>query len=327
MQHAQRLHWLDATRGIAAGAVLIEHTLAATFPAFNQFHQTRLDSGHAGVILFFFCSGYAISLSLSHTPLITFWIRRFFRLYPLYWFSILLALVTGVAATNNLDTVLANLTMLQSFLGYYHLIGIYWSLIVEMAFYIIISIFFLTKLTNQPLLVSSCLLFVAFIADVFLPLFGREPSGGWIASHLATISIGILFYHAHAQRIAHATAYWFLGLSLVIQLAGSWQAPEFFYARILGYAAFVLILRLGRDYTWPSWLIWCGTISYSIYLMHIIVLGIIAPTSFPGVVSVLVITLLVSACTYYSIEAPSMRLSRRLTTRKVHSNPDPAAYS
>ncbi len=100
----QRLDYVDCMRAIAALLVLILH---AGELAVHTFRSTAFDSwaltpaftfdfGRAGVNLFFALSGFVIPASLANSrDKIRFPIRRFFRLYPAYWLSILVSLIVG----------------------------------------------------------------------------------------------------------------------------------------------------------------------------------------------------------------------------------------
>jgi peptidoglycan/LPS O-acetylase OafA/YrhL len=113
------------------------------------------------VALFFLISGYIIPRSLETTPLAGFWLRRAFRLFPLYWFSIALYLLVGISAVTAPHELLANLTMLQPYFGVTHVNSVYWSLTVELTFYAMLTallLFGLHRATFAILLVSAILI-------------------------------------------------------------------------------------------------------------------------------------------------------------------------
>ncbi|MFC7645188.1 acyltransferase family protein [Streptosporangium lutulentum] len=58
-----RLAWLDALRGLAAVAVLLEHMLPWLLPALPR--QYLFSLGMYGVLVFFLVSGYIIPVSLE----------------------------------------------------------------------------------------------------------------------------------------------------------------------------------------------------------------------------------------------------------------------
>src|SRR5437868_796900 len=98
--------FLDALRGIAVGLVVVQHIGQLTSPRFRDLSTDWAQLGQMGVMVFFLCSGFIIPATLERNDsLATFWVSRFFRLYPLYWLSLLgagLAAATGAALARGL---------------------------------------------------------------------------------------------------------------------------------------------------------------------------------------------------------------------------------
>ena len=93
MNNFQRLAFLDAIRGVACLLVMFQHILERISPNLKFFTVNYISFGTMGVISFFLVSGFVIPLSLERTGSIRFYfIKRFFRLYPLYAFVLLLML-------------------------------------------------------------------------------------------------------------------------------------------------------------------------------------------------------------------------------------------
>lgn len=68
---------------------------------------------------FFFFSGYKLTISNLSTPVIIFWVKRFFRIYILYFFALLLAVFTYYPYFNDGNTpefknILAHIFLLQT---------------------------------------------------------------------------------------------------------------------------------------------------------------------------------------------------------------------
>ena len=129
----------DALRGIAAMLVVIDHFVERTPLNASPFF-TYLNLGQMGVVIFFVFSGMVIPYSLkADSSLLGFATSRIFRLYPAYWFSIALAVLSNhffLSTTTSLRDILINMTMLQSLFSTSNLFGVYWTLIIELAFYI-----------------------------------------------------------------------------------------------------------------------------------------------------------------------------------------------
>lgn len=131
-----RFEWMDAPRGAAAILVLVRHyfRLADLGPV-----AAYIDPGTMGVVAFFCISGYAIPWSVLRSPTTVgqFMMGRAFRLYPAYWVSLVLA---AMAAPVALSAFVANVTMVQRFTGMPDVVGVYWTLQIEVIFYALIAI-------------------------------------------------------------------------------------------------------------------------------------------------------------------------------------------
>lgn len=131
-----RLDVLDGWRGISILLVLACHLL----PLGPKPLQLNEMAGPMGMAVFFTLSGFLITrFLLHHTSITDFLIRRFFRIIPLAWVAILIALVMADAPAE---------AILPNFLFYAnlppqqvpHVAGHLWSLCVEMQFYIGIAL-------------------------------------------------------------------------------------------------------------------------------------------------------------------------------------------
>ena len=91
---ANRLGFLDFVRGIAAFAVLLQHTGETLWPSINWATHQYVNIGRFGVVAFFLVSGFIIPFSLERGGSVRrFGVGSFFRLYPLYWVSLIAILV------------------------------------------------------------------------------------------------------------------------------------------------------------------------------------------------------------------------------------------
>jgi peptidoglycan/LPS O-acetylase OafA/YrhL len=136
---SSRLLELDALRGIAALAVVFDH-ITLNRPQGKDFWVYGL----TGVDLFFMISGFVIFMSLEHIKNAKeFIIRRVTRLYPAYWVCLsittLLLIAFNVEDLGRISLIryLGNVTMFQMYLGQPHIDPAYWTLTVELCFYLI----------------------------------------------------------------------------------------------------------------------------------------------------------------------------------------------
>jgi peptidoglycan/LPS O-acetylase OafA/YrhL len=139
MAHQNRMPAVDGLRGLAALAVVLYHYEGVAFgtPRHDRFFKL----GELGVELFFIISGFVILLSLDKGQTIKqFALSRFTRLYPAYWFSLLIAGAALLAAGKfKADSFIVNTTMLQSFVGVRDAVEPYWTLGYELWFYLAMS--------------------------------------------------------------------------------------------------------------------------------------------------------------------------------------------
>lgn len=171
----KRWRHIDAIRGLAALCVVYYHAAERVWvrgaPAWQSesfvllLARDWIDLGKIAVILFFAVSGFVIPFSLMKSgphPIPRFLIGRFFRLYPAYWLSMAVGLLVlfpleGRTATPGM--VLANLTMIQKVLGASHIIELYWTLQIELFFYLVcIALFWLRLLQNHRAVCAVSLL-------------------------------------------------------------------------------------------------------------------------------------------------------------------------
>ncbi|HDQ5286795.1 TPA: acyltransferase, partial [Raoultella ornithinolytica] len=129
-----KLDWIEYLRGVACLAVILQHYAAVSSDYFNL--------GNFGVVLFFFISGFIVTLVTvrkENESAFSFLCLRIGRLYPAYIFSVLVAI--AISSVTHFSDILKNITMLPLFLGGKPLLGVYWTLHVEWVFYFLLALF------------------------------------------------------------------------------------------------------------------------------------------------------------------------------------------
>lgn len=105
--------------------------------------------GALGVDLFFLISGFVIALSAEGRSFASFCASRITRIIPTYWLAIILTssfiLIEGNISQISIRQILANLFMLQSALGEKDIDGVYWTILIEIRFYILVGFLILCK--------------------------------------------------------------------------------------------------------------------------------------------------------------------------------------
>lgn len=148
-----RLLALDGLRFLAAATVLLYH-FTATPTATGYWGATGADAfptlnpvsryGWLGVELFFVLSGFVILLSAQGRTVAQFTGSRVGRLFPGYWAcvaatAVLHALWSG-GRTPTLSDTLVNLTMVQDLFHVASVQVVFWTLLVELKFYLLVGL-------------------------------------------------------------------------------------------------------------------------------------------------------------------------------------------
>ena len=317
---AQRFGYIDAQRGLAALLVIWLHATDAfmqlpTPPAGGLLYKisAAVDTGRIGVVLFFAISGFVIPSSLravghqtTSNALKVFVIRRVFRLYPAYWLSVLAAALLGLYLLTpfSAQTVWLNLTMIQSVFGAPDVMGLYWTLRLELIFYIACALLFTFRVLHQPPwlvvgLLGGPIAFAVLPRCVHWlnPEWLNPASAGPFLNYLTEygVFIAIMFWgalfrcwHDRAQTDGTQTFSRVIRIIFILFPLGVCALPLLtwiFYAYLpsalgskllvfmppvsLGLGLFILLsTKLKLNHRVSTWL---GEISYSMYLFHPIV--------------------------------------------------------
>jgi peptidoglycan/LPS O-acetylase OafA/YrhL len=288
-----RLEFLDALRGIACSAVVVEHTFFYVSPRFLDWSQRVFDFGQFGVVTFFFISGFIIPVTVERSAsLQSFWINRACRLFPVYWLSLLFITMLYFAGKGDLPfrhhlaaSLAVNVTMLQSFVRVPDAIPAYWTLGMELVFYFLCSVLFAAKWLAHPArcawLAAAGLLALVLTAGL---IFHRSIPAGRVGLIVVAL-VGTVYYGVHAGRVKPSELLKLLPFTLAVLLTGFWfrfqlypadpsDASEFRTIATTWVLASLLFLGgfLLRGREFPRWLLWLGRISYSLYLMQGLVL-------------------------------------------------------
>jgi peptidoglycan/LPS O-acetylase OafA/YrhL len=350
---SDRFGYIDSLRGIAALLVIYLHLadhFLHTEPNLGALDRWSfialtevIDIGKAAVIVFFAISGYVIPFSLmkrtDHTVQ-RFVISRFFRLYPAYWLSLSAALAILVVAAHqhfNGPTVVANVTMLQQFFGLDNVLGIYWTLQIELIFYALcVGLFVIGLLQRTRFIFSTSIIFLGFalvlaavrfysgmklpvvvplsLAVMFWGMIRRQADDGEDAAGKADVALLVIF----AVVIPLVS---FLAYNRDYGYNETWYRYTISYGAAIAFFA-LCSSRVRIDFTGMRHL---GRISYSIYLFGPIAEQIVLLSLLPrlgigqgahlyiGITMVLAVAM--ATVIYRFVEAPSIAFGRRISDR------------
>ncbi|MFJ3878270.1 acyltransferase family protein [Streptomyces sp. NPDC090077] len=291
-----RLRALDGLRLVAALMVVLFHWVGVNryptvwggtpeklMPVLHAFSAY----GFLGVQLFFLISGFVICMSCwGRTPR-QYFTSRVVRLFPAYWVAILLTgLVVNYAATARptrghltLGDFLSNMTMLQQPLGVAEVDPVYWTLWVELRFYLIFAFVVALGLTYRRVLVFCGIWMVLSVVvpgtdmkmlELFvMPEYAPYFIGGVImyliyrfgANWLLLASVGFTFLVAQHQLVGTGNSF-----KYGVMHAISWEVMV--VVCLIAYAV-VLAAAMGAfDRIQWKWLTTAGALTYPVYLLH-----------------------------------------------------------
>ena len=119
---SQKFKYIDSLRGIAILMVIFCHAHPYIAELYNvilpPFFEVIVHNGDKGVTLFFLMSAFTLCLSFNNKmeterhPVRNYFIRRIFRIVPLYYFILLLILLINVNSPS-ISSIIANFLFLH----------------------------------------------------------------------------------------------------------------------------------------------------------------------------------------------------------------------
>lgn len=326
-----RIMELDALRGLTAFAVMLYHYTSRysrlygfqdTVPPFEFWY------GHMGVEFFFMISGFVIFMTLNRTYAgMDFVISRFSRLAPAFWVAVLVTFISvsffslpGRQVSSH--DALLNLTMLPRLLGAPMVDGVYWSLEKEILFYL--TMFILFKMRLLPRVRQ---IFVAWIASaIALPFLARilgvenfvvfkATKELFLFKQIPFFAFGVVFYDRFNRGRFDRWGFLIIALGMM-KVYSSYPVDGIMFATC--YIIFFLLLIYGRMGVLSNpVLLFLGTISYPLYLIHqnigYIVIRAVSPminNSSLAVGAAIAVSLFLASSLTFLVERPARRVIR-----------------
>ncbi len=299
MRKIPRLHYLDSMRGIAALLVVLMHglrifveekfTTSSMDYIFTNIFTEFLDVGKVGVVIFFFISGFVVPYSLigkdGREGIVQFSKSRFFRLFPVYWLSILvggLVVWPYVHGTEpDVLTYIVNLTMNQAVFGVDHIVGVYWTLQIEIIFYVLVAALFYFGVLfsfKHIFFMSMGFLFVSLVFSLIRCVLEKKIPVA-VPLSLSIMFFGMIYRGSVVEHDLSAKKYtklylaaFVLFLPPITVLAYSFDSGHsetwyrYFVSYFVGIIGAVVLSSKIRIANHVSRFL--GKISYSLYLFH-----------------------------------------------------------
>lgn len=346
----QYMPQLDGLRSFAVMAVVFSHYVP------KKYHLS-IPWGSMGVQLFFVLSGFLITTILLKSKgeqvlssLRNFYVRRTLRIFPLYYFVLLLCVIFGLkSVTQDIYWHLAYLSNLKFFLANSwpgtgsHL----WSLSVEEQFYLFWPLFILWVPKNYLKTVVVGLFTVGVVLQLLKPLIfdGYKLAGVLTLLNFDSLGAGgvLALFHRNEGFLQFKNSNIFglgvplCGFILITALANFFDLPSLLFAirRLLMVVMFTWIIynasvgvrAPAMSYVLSSpFAVGLGKISYGVYVWHSFVpsarayvfevFGITSNLMTTGVLAVIfhtILTILIAALSWRFFEAPINKLKERWT--------------
>jgi peptidoglycan/LPS O-acetylase OafA/YrhL len=294
-----RLAALDGLRLVAALLVVMFHFVGTEFTNIWGAKNHEIfpglypltTYGWLGVQFFFIISGFVICMSSWDRKLRDFFISRTVRLYPVYWFAVILSAlvvtvmhpiaskISAIKPPRSLSDVLSNLTMLQEAAGITHVDSVYWTLWVELRFYLLFAIVVAWGVTYRRVVLFCALWTVASLvaAASGIPALGVIIMPAYSMYFIAGIAFYLIYRFGQTPLLWGIIGLAWLqaqheALGATIYMNGLLKTSmEWRYSVILITAFFVAIAAVALG--WLSWARWrwltvAGTLTYPLYLLH-----------------------------------------------------------
>jgi peptidoglycan/LPS O-acetylase OafA/YrhL len=291
---------------------------------FETGKDSYIPYGVLAVNLFFIISGFVIFMTLSKTKTAAdFIVSRFSRLYPVFWAAVLIT--QTVVRLNPLPehtyswfVAFVNLSMIAGPLNYPWVDSVYWSLVVELMFYCIMVLFFvagllqhITKIVIPWLLLQMG---VFLISSHFNHPIPQLISIFFLLKYAHLFLAGILFYKIRTEGVTLSLQFLLL-CCLITQFV-----IKGLIGGVFGVVFFALFYLLSINrLKWIAFrpLLFLGTISYSLYLVHqnigfVIMRALSSCSRITQILAAFFVVMILSTLLTFLIEQPSLKAIRKL---------------
>ena len=332
---------LQVYRGIAACLVVGYHVSGHSKQWFKtDFLFDVFEFGNIGVDFFFLLSGFIIFYTNHHKfghnrEIGAYFVRRFIRVYPVFWIVLFLMLVTHLVLNNEETCPTAFESVVQSFFLYLGdaplIVGVSWTLTYEVIFYIAFGLLlFFPRHLAISLIIGWALFNAATYAFDIFPgtILDTRPFVQFAIGTLLAVLVTTIKIPKSGIIIILATLVFLIPGMLNGTDAGH-MSPALFWPMLFASSVMIVMGSPISDLSKvPANKLLClvGDATYSIYLTHYIVLQVIytllisfdlLETLNPTIFNLLLFAVLVAlGCLFYIVvERPTLNFLRRRSLR------------
>lgn len=280
-----RIPSLDGLRGIAAWLVILSHTNNAIGRKFLFVSG----AGQTGVMLFFVLSGFLMAYlyfdrELNDIP--KYVTARIARIFPLYFLVVMYSLLCQEGYLNiPVHSYKVNFANIYDHVFFVEGQNVLWTIPVEVTFYLVFILIWLTRSSSKPAYVSAIILLFLFpILTNYSPL----PTGHRLPEYIAFFLVGIVVAESYLDDSKLPGGQWplvlflFMVVGIIILIPGNYRAlfklgmggykshnPLLISGAVLACACYS---KVSQNVLGHSFFSIQGRISYSLYLLHPIVI-------------------------------------------------------
>lgn len=296
-----RIEYIDFAKGYAIFTIVCYHALQRA--GLPPLWQQAIVFGGTGVHLFFLLSGLGLALSASTGSTRQFYERRLVRVWLPYVLALTISLLAAVLfnlSPDRLDAWLAGAGLYQMFSDKYieSFGGHFWFVSAIIQFYLVYPalIWIKTKLNDRLFL--SLALAISVVWWLLVYFLGKGDSRVWNSCFLQFLwefALGMALAGAApslslrfgVHRSSLIVRNWWFALPIALIFTGimvliilkTGAAGRVFndIPALIGYGAFsVFFYQLGEKFVPPlkRFFLWVGGFSYSLYLIHILILEV-----------------------------------------------------
>jgi peptidoglycan/LPS O-acetylase OafA/YrhL len=294
-----RYAYIDVLRGIAVLGVLLAHVSHfsnISYPSWLESIAT-INIGPRGVQLFYVVSAVTLCMSFSRRsnvekhPILNFYIRRFFRIAPVFYAAVLYYLFVdnywfGNPHHYSLMNIFTTITFTNGFSSEWinNIVFGGWSVAVETTFYLLFPFLFYRMKNFRYALIAT--ISVSILLQIFrlyllsLPSVASDPdvqtfTFQFFPSQLPVFLIGMTMFFAMHEELAERYKKQMRLLAIVIGVGIVVQTffpinlipGHYIYGYFFAILLYILSKRPYKIFVNPI-TIYIGKISYSLYLFH-----------------------------------------------------------
>jgi len=338
-----RLSRIDGLRGIAIIGVMLVHSLLLLPNPYENSFSAFFSLGQYGVAIFFLVSGYIIAyIAQKNFNTTDFYIKRFFRLAPLYYLFMALCLIfnhTDLTSPEiikispwNLNNFVTHITFLHGLFPFFisSYLGVMWSLTPEIVFYLFFPL--INKLSDKFLFV---LFIFSFILSNLSKLYSNfdlnSPNFNLWLEHNVQINMFLFLFGILMFRFPDffKNKFWAcVGIfALSIFFGDGFSVKNIYIDKVLTsvfhnkYFACILLSSPLLFFSGNKLITFVGKISYSAFFIHWVLIQIFIGLGFSANFLLMIfilfcLTIVISFFMYKYVEQSGIRFGKRFLRAK-----------